>query len=141
MEEDEELKKLEEELAKITKMDVSGSGYPEPISKDSIFRFFREILQSNDSRKTGNLLESELGRSKLGVRHYFEIAAYAEAEGLSLVSQYLADKAEIILSTSMSRKGFLAKLFVTQIKQEKKIKEPTPEKKKWFSNKQPGAEE
>ena len=140
MEEDPELKKLEEELKKLGKMDGSLSSFPEPPSKDSIFKFFREILQSDDSRKTGNLLETELGRSKLGVRHYLEIAAYADAEGLDLVSQYLVDKAEIILSTSMSRKGFLAKLFVTQIKQEKKDR-PAKVKKGWLSGKLSGGDE
>ena len=140
MEQDPELEQLDRELEKIKKMDSSLGSFPEPPSKDSIFKFFREILQSNDSRKTGNLLETELGRSKLGVRHYLEVAAYAEVEGWSLVSQYLVDKAEIISSTSMSRKGFLAQLFVTQIRKDKKDKS-TPVKKSFWSKKTSEVEE
>ena len=134
---DQEMEKLREELAQIESMDTSGSttgygGYPTPPSKDSIFKFFREILQSKDSRKTGNLKEAELGQARLGVRHYLQVAQFAESEGLSDVSDYLKKEAEIVLSTSLSRKGFLPQIFVTQIKKEQKLKEPVPQKKGLF---------
>lgn len=107
-------------------------GSPKPDKKDNIFRFFREVLKFPESWKVGNLLNSEIGQSRLTVRSYLEIARYAEQEGLDIVSQYFVDRADIVSSTSMGRKGFLAQLFVTQIKKEQKLKEPRKEKKGWF---------
>lgn len=121
---------LEEELKKLEDIPY---GSPEPEKKDSIFRFFREILHTKDSKKVGNLTDTEIGGTKIGIRHYFNIANYAEVEGLNDVAKYLRDKSEIIAATSMSRKGFLAQLFVTQIKKEQKLSKPlTEDKKRWF---------
>ena len=128
---DDEIEKLEEELKKI---DGKGSSYgsPKELSKDSLFKFFSTILSMEDTTRIGNLTNPEVGITKLGVRDYQELAAYAEAEGLDVVKDYLMNKSKIITSTSMSRKGFWPQLFVTQIKKEQKLKEPTKEKKKWF---------
>lgn len=97
-------------------------GYPSPPSKDSIFKFFREILKLDDSRKVANLKEREIGTLRLPSRSYLDIASYADTEGLEKVSEYLVRKSEIISATSMGREGFLSKLFVTQIKKEQKVK-------------------
>lgn len=131
---DTQIAKLESELGKEDNSD-SSYGSPSPAQKDNIFKFFEKILDSDDSRKTGNLDNVELGKSRLGVRSWLEIAAYAEAEGLDKVANYLIDKSEIIASTSMSKKGFLSQLFVTQIKKEQKVKEPTKIKKGLFGSK------
>ena len=129
----EEIEQLEEELKKLESKDTS-YGSPKPSEKDSQFKFFRDILRIEDTTRVGNLSAQELGLTKLGVRHYQEIAAYANAEGLNIVSDYLNLKSQIISSTSMSKKGFWAELFVTMIKREKKDK-PKEEKKKWFAKK------
>lgn len=118
--------------------DEPGYGSPTPEIKETIFRFFRDLLNFPKSWKVGNLSNVELGQSKLGVRHYLELAQYAEAEGLNIVADYFRGKADIVSSTSMSRKGFLPQLFVTQIKKEQKLKEPLPEKKGWFAKKTEG---
>lgn len=132
--EEEELKKLEEELKKL---DPYGS--PEPEKKEGVFRFFREILHLPDTTRIGNLSNVELGKTRLAVRHYLELGTYAEAEGLDKVADYLKAKAGIVTSTSMSRKGFWAKLFVTNIKKEQKVV-PKEDKKGWFSKKTPNEE-
>lgn len=106
-------------------------GYPEAPVKDSVFRFFRQLLGLTDSSKVANLSKDELGRLRLSVRAYQDVAAYAGAEGLVEVSKYLMKKGEIILSTSLGYKGFLPQLFVTQIKKDQKV-EPKVEKKSWF---------
>ena len=104
-------------------------------TKDTVFKFFREILVSKDSTKVANLDNRELGQLDLSVRSYLEIAKYLEAEGLDKVQKYMEDKAEIIARTSMSKKGFWSQLFVTQIKKEQKLKESEPKKKWLFSGK------
>jgi hypothetical protein len=136
--EEEELKRLDEELKELE----SGSyGSPEPKLKDNIFRFFKEILFLKDTTRIGNLSGIELGATKLGTRHFKEIGLYAHLEGLDKVADYLYARSEILTSTSMSKKGFWPKLFVTQIKKEQKIV-PKEEKKGWFNKKtQEGAEE
>jgi hypothetical protein len=114
---------------------------PEPISKDSIFKFFRQILSSDDSTKTSNLTNEEIGRLLLSVRSYKELGVMCKSMGnWDKVADYMNQKAEIISSTSMGRKGFLAQLFVTQIKKEQKLQAPV-EKKGWFAKKIGGESE
>lgn len=105
---------------------------PEPGKKDSLYQFFRELLRSKDSRKTGNLNDTEIGRLPLTVRSYLRIGNYAQFEGLDMVSEYYKNQAEIVSATSMSKKGFLSQLFVTQIKKQQKIVEPSKIKKPWY---------
>ena len=117
----EQLAEAEEEAREMGVDTPLGYGSPEAEKKDSLFKFFREIIKSEDSRKIGNLTDVELGKVKRGVRHYFDIANYARVEGLNIVAAYLEDKAENILATSDSRKGFLLSTVVTQIKKQQKL--------------------
>ena len=128
---DEEIEQLEEELKKLESKD-SSYGSPSASQKDNLFRFFRTILNTPDTTRIGNLKPEELGLSRLGVRHYQELANYAKVEGLDIVKDYFMDRSNIVSSTSMSKKGFWSQLFVTQIKREQKEKPKEQEKKKWF---------
>lgn len=123
----EQMEELAEEMEKLGG-DGKEYGYPKAPPKESIFRFFRHILGLTDSSKVGNLDKDELGNLKLSVRDYLDIANYAEAENLDQVTAYLRSKAETVLSTSMSKKGFLSQLFVTQIKKEQKLSKPEVKK-------------
>lgn len=129
--EEEELRKIDEEIKKL-----DNYGSPEIEKKENVFKFFKEILLLPDTTRIGNLGNTELGVTRLGVRHYKELGIYAEAEGLDLVADYLYAKAENVTSTSMSKKGFWPKLFVTQIKKEQKVI-PKETKKGWFGKKSP----
>jgi hypothetical protein len=143
----EEMQKIQDEIDAMTQesnstdLDLSSYGSPEPVKKDGIFKFFRDILDKKDSSKVANLSKEELGVNKLGLRHYQQLALYAKAEGLDLVSNYLTAKGEIIASTSMSKKGFWAQLLVTQIKKEQKLSRPTEKKNSWLANKLGGNKE
>ena len=130
----EQLKKEAEELG----IDISSDssyGSPTQEKKEGLFKFFKWVLQLKESWKVGNLLNSEIGQSKLSIRSNLELAQYSKAEKLDIVSEYFTERANIIASSSMGRKGFMPQLFVSQIKKEQKIKGPEPEKKKWFSGK------
>ena len=129
----EELAKLEEELKKLEDKDT-GYGSPSASQKDNLFKFFRHILITKDTTRIGNLTAQELGISNLSIRGWKRIAHYAKAENLEIIEDYFNEEAEIMTSTSMSKKGFWSQLFVTQIKAEKKIKE-TKEKKSLFGKK------
>ena len=126
MEADEELQKLNEEIAKLSSAE-GGVLSPEPPIKDSILKFFREIINSKDSTKVSNLDKFELPYVR-GLKH---IANYADIRGLDKVRDYLNYDAEIYLSTAMSKLGFMAQLFVTQIKKEQKTQITPQVKKAW----------
>jgi|TARA_Y100000310_G_scaffold342241_1_gene444503 hypothetical protein len=124
----EEIQEIEEELDGLDQ----GYGSPEPPLKDNVYKFFREILEKEDSTRIGNLKTTELGQLPLGVRSYLEIGGFCDKVGLEKVAAYLKEKAMIVTSTSMSKDGFLAQLFVTQIKKEQKVDKPLEGKKPWF---------
>jgi len=132
---EEELAEMEEELKDIEAKDDYGA--PKKPDKENLFKFFKHILDLVDTTKVGNLTMAELGMYKLPVRQIQDVAKYAEAEGLNLVSEYLNSKSHIITSTSMSKKGFWPQLFVTQIKKEQKMKE-SEAKPGLFSKKKEG---
>lgn len=129
---EEELEQLEEELAELEALGESGNknyGSPSPEKKDNMFKFFREVLTLPESWKVGNLKEEEIGKSRLGVRAWLELAAYADAEKQDLIKDYFIKKANIVAEPTMGRKGFMAQLFVTQIRKEQKVKAPEQKKK------------
>lgn len=111
---------------------TSNYGYPTPPTKDSIFKFFRELLRLPDSSKIANLDKLEIGMPKISVRGLQNIALYAEKENLDDVAEYLRAESEITLATSLSRKAKLLETFVTQIKRERKDSNFQP-KTGWFS--------
>ncbi len=129
---DSQIAQLDEQIEKLSG-DDSKYGYPVAPTKESVFKFFKHIIGLEDSSKIGNLDTTELGNLKLGVRPYQDIANYAEAERLDTVAKYLRTKAETVLATSLSKKGKLVELFVTQIKREQKAGKPETKKKGWFS--------
>ena len=136
---EDELRELEEELKELVEGEGEGKtdyGSPEPEKKESMYKFFREIINLKESWKVGNLKDEEIGQIRLGVRSYLDLARYAQAENLDLVKDYFIDKADIVAAPTMGRKGFMAQLFVTQIRKEQKIKDPSALKKKgWFGKK------
>ena len=131
---DEEIKELEEELKKLESKDT-GYGSPSAAVKESLFKFFNKILTIKDTTRIGNLTAPEIGLGRLSVRGNKSIALYAKAEGLDIVSDYFNDLSNILTESSMSKKGFWAQLFVTNIKKEQKLKDKTSERKKWFGGK------
>ena len=132
----ETLEDLQEELEALETLSESGKasyGSPTPEKKDSIFKFFKEILTHKETWKVGNLKDEEIGKLRLGVRAYLELSAYAEAEKMELVAEYFTSKANIVAAPTLGRKGFFLQTAVTQIKKEQKLKEPSLKKKPfWF---------
>ena len=101
--------------------DPYASSFPQQQIKDNMFKFFRDLLRARDNRKTGYLADNEAGILRLPARSYIEVARYNYAENQELVGDYLNNKAEILLTTGLSRKGFQQQLFVTQIKKTSSI--------------------
>lgn len=107
-----------DELAEFLK--YGNDNAPNPPDKYDLWTFFREVLAlgEDDSEfkhaKTGNLNDHELGLFPHSVRRYLGLASYADSEDLDLVACYLREKAALITSSSLSRKGFLINTAVTQ---------------------------
>ena len=90
-----------------------GYGYPEAEEKQNLIAFFREIIRNQFNAKTANLTSDELGFAKIPVRTNMEIASYCQLMDDPAMAAAFMEDAQITLSTSLSREGFLPKLAVT----------------------------
>jgi len=107
---------------------------PTAEEKQNIHTFLQNVVVSKDTTKTGNLEKEELGMPILPVRTYQELALFcSEVANMDYFSDYFKKKAEIALSTSLSKD---AKLLDLAIMQRKEIADVTPkpmrENKGWF---------
>jgi len=90
--------------------------YPDAAPKESIFTFFRHLLGIADSSKVANLDKRELGMLDLSVRNSEHLAWLGSALHNKSYEDFFMKKAEITLATSMSKKGWLPELVVSQKK-------------------------
>lgn len=104
--------------------------------KANMHSFFTNVVKSDDTTKTGNLNQDELGISNLPERTYKELEVFcntvADQEDWA---DYMKSMAEVQTSTSLSKDGFLLRLAVTQ---KKELADLTPQKKEnsgWFKSK------
>jgi len=112
-----------------------GYGYPEPTVKENLFTFWKwffDIVERIKLNKTGNLETHELNN----VRLYEDFALYNKIEGQPLIAKYLNDKSSIVLSTSLSKKGFGAGLVGTQVRKVQRMTTGQRTSKGMFSKNQ-----
>lgn len=106
-------------------------------SKMTIPNFFNNVVKTTDSTKVGNLTDDELGKSKLPVRTYKELALFStDVANETNWGNYFTKMAEIQNATSLSRGALLLRLAVT-IKKE--LADTTKERKAnrgWFKKKE-----
>lgn len=105
--------------------------------KESAITFFRDIIKSDDTTKTGNLTIEELGEPKLPLRSIKELETFSKEICIDKGwSDYFNALGEIITSTSLSKDGLLIKLSVTN---KKELADVTPKPKRknrgWFNKK------
>ena len=98
--------------------------YPGAIPKDSIFTFFNNILGLKDSSKVANLDKRELGSLDLSVRNCEYLARVGFMLHNKAYGDFFMNKAEITLATSMSKKGWLPELVVSQKKFSQRTVQP-----------------
>ena len=107
-------------------------------SKQTLHSFMTNVVKSDDTTKTGNLSEEELGSPKLPVRTTKELELFCrDIAGDDEWGDYFQKLSEIQTSTSLSKQGLLMRLAVT-IKKE--LADMTPQEKKknkgWFAKKE-----
>ena len=106
---------------------------PQKEEKLGVFSFFNKVLKGKDTSKSSYLSQEEL----FSIRTYQSAALYADTMNLKDVGKYLKAEAEITLSTSLGKDGFLIKSIITQ-KKEIMAKAVSEKKKKWLSKKTEG---
>lgn len=110
--------------------------------KSNNFTFFTNVVESDDTTKTGNLSQEELGFPKLPVRTYKELELFCkEIANDQGWADYFKKMSEIQTSTSLSKEALLLRL-VNTIKKE--LADVTPKRKSnrgWFKRKNKGDEE
>jgi len=82
--------------------------------RESIFSFFKHILGIKDSSKVGNLNPKELGMLDLSVRNNEYLAKLGYLLHNKSYHDFFMSNAEITLATSMSKRGWLPELVVSQ---------------------------
>ena len=105
--------------------------------KQNVHSFFTNIIQSDDTLKTGNLTQEELGIPKLPVRTHKELALFcSDVYGDDSWASYFNKLSEIQTSSSLSKEGFLVKHSVTM---KKELADMNPKERKknkgWFKGK------
>jgi len=105
--------------------------------KSDLYNLFWKVVESDDSSKVGNVKDAELGTLNITIRDCQKIALLADTLGHPGFAKFFRAQAEIVLSTSASKDGWLPELFVTQRKYSTKKKDMSanlpqfqPQKKK-----------
>ena len=108
---------------------------PDQKKKDDLFTLFHKVWKTPDSSKVANLSNQELGMLPMDVRNNLNMALLGKTLNLSGFAKFFEGRAEIICSTSASKKGWFTELFISQKKFTSKASSQTmnlPEKKsKW----------
>jgi len=102
--------------------------------RSNVHTFFTNVVKADDTTKTGNLNQDELGLSHLPVRTYKELELFSrDIADETEWADYFQKMAEIQTSTSLSKDAILMKLVVTT---KKELADMTPKEKKknkgWF---------
>ena len=102
--------------------------------ENNIQTFFSNIIQSDDTTKTGNLDIEELGYANLPLRSSKELELFSEKVwNQPAWAEYFKELSEINTSTSLSKEAILIKLAVTK---KSEVADLTPKSKKpnkgWF---------
>lgn len=119
-------------------MEDNSPTYTKP---DDLYSLFWKTIQIEDSSKVGNLDKAELGLLDISVRDCQNIAEVAKILNHQGFSKWMSERAQIILRTSASKKGWLTELFITAKRFASKEKKlgipnlPVQEKKSFWGRK------
>lgn len=106
--------------------------------KQNVHTFFRDIIKAEDTTKTGNLSQDELGVPNLPIRSIKELELFSkDICSDQSWEDYFRKLSEVHTSTSLSKDGILIKLSVTS---KKELADLSPKERKknkgWFKKKE-----
>lgn len=84
--------------------------------KDDVFSLFKRVWKAPDSSKIANLSHQELGMLPMSVRGNQYMALLGDTFNHPDLANFFMGRSEIILATSMAKKGWFTELFVSQKK-------------------------
>lgn len=94
--------------------DLRYGDHPAQKHKETIFSVFWKIIGLKDSTKVGNIDKFEIGRLDLSVRNCEYISLVGDVLNNDAVKNFYRSKGEIILATSLSKRGFFLDTMITQ---------------------------
>jgi len=105
--------------------------------KSNFHSFLTKVVESEDTTKTGNLTQEELGMPRLPVRTYKELELFCkDIANDEFTADFFGKMSEIQTSTSTSKDALILKLAATI---RKELADVTPKSKKknsgWFKKK------
>ncbi|MGC9309522.1 MAG: hypothetical protein ACP5D2_02385 [Candidatus Nanoarchaeia archaeon] len=95
-------------------VDIYGGSEPKPLG--GLYALFGDVIERRNPTRVSNLSISELGDLGITVRDSFRIALIGKTFHHLKFAKFFVDQAEIVTATAMSKKGWLAELFVTSKK-------------------------
>ena len=113
--------------------------YPSgPKATENILTWFWKIVGLKDSTKVANLTDTEVGAAPLTVRGLQRLALVSQYLNEDGVQKFFKDDAEIVLATSMSRKGWLVEQSISTKKQTTRARTRSAGQQQWrlFQKKQ-----
>jgi hypothetical protein len=112
---------------------------PRADEKANAHTFLTKVAESNDTTKTGNLSDVELGMLPSTHRSYKELALICgEIMNNDYFKNYFRQEAEILTATSLSKNAKLIELAVVQRREfSRDNKQPRKENSGWFKKKTP----
>ena len=110
---------------------------PKTDEKQNVHSFLREVVTTKDTTKVGFLTVEELGVMPQTVRSYRELSLIGtKIIGSDAIGNYFAEKAEILLATSLSREGKLISLAVVTRKEVGDVTRHRKQNRGWFGRKE-----
>ena len=91
-------------------------GYSESKPKEGLYQLFSKVLNMPSSIKTSNVDKFELGQLGISIRECLRVSLIGKTFGHRTFANFFENQANIITDTSMSKRGWLAELFVTSKK-------------------------
>ena len=88
--------------------------YPIPKPGESLYTLFNNVLRLKDNSKVANLDKTELGDLRISVRDCQRVSLIANTLHHPIFGDFFNRTAEIVLTTSASKKGWFTELFVSQ---------------------------
>lgn len=104
------------ELQQEQNEEVLDSSFPQVKKQETLYSLFQRVWRTQDSSKVSNLDKFELGKLGISVRDSQYLHLLGKTMRHEKFAKFWKDQGEIILSTSASKKGWLAELFVSQKK-------------------------
>jgi len=129
---------LNEDEKKVLEEYISNQGFGAqlPEEKYNVHTFLHKVATSDDTTKTSNVTEDELGMAKHPVRSYLSFALLSDKIIRNdYFKEYFESESEIVTSSSLGKNGFLIKAAITQKKELADTTKPKKVNRGWFGQK------